>query len=138
LSKRCFAMCAALIRDNPGAYVASVVRALGRFMLAPNCRGTDWLPPRGALLARVWDVHEAAFIGAKLALFALAPLAFVRKIGSPLLRFLVAIVVVGALWQALLELGENARSSFPLQPWAACAVVVLGHRLLGLRRERAR
>ena len=127
LSKRLFAMCVALIVQNPGAYLASVVRAFGRFWLAPNCRASTWLFPSGPMLARLWDLQEAIFIGSKLALLALAPLALWRRFASCFTRVVVAVVLGGAVFQAILELGENDRYSVPLQPWAACAALLLAH-----------
>ncbi len=124
LSKRCLSMCLALIVDDPGAYLASVGRALGRFMLAPNYRGGSWLPPSGPVLARTWDVQEAIFITSKFALLLLAPLAFKRGT-TRFAQLVVGMVVGGAVFQALLELGENDRYSVPLQPWAVCGVALL-------------
>jgi hypothetical protein len=126
LSKRCLAMCLGLIVDHPGHYAASVARALGRFMLAPNYRAMPWLPP-GRWLARVWDAQEAVFIGSKAAFVLVCPLAF-RKDAPRFAKLLVGVVLAGAVFQALLELGENDRYSVPLQPWAACAAVLLVQR----------
>jgi hypothetical protein len=135
LSRRCAKMSMALIVACPGRYLASVADAAGRFMLAPNCRGGPWLPPHGPLLAAVWDLQEAAFIGAKVALVALAPFAYRRV--SPVVRLMIAVVVVGALFQALLEVGENDRYSVPLQPWAASAAFALGWSLTAKWRTSA-
>ncbi len=122
LSRRCGSMSLALIVACPGRYLASVVEAVGRFALAPNCRGGAWLPPHGPLLTAAWDLQEAVFIGSKVALVALAP--FARRAGA-FARLVVAVVLVGAVFQALLEVGENDRYSVPLQPWAVCAVVAI-------------
>ena len=136
LSKRCLAMSLGLIADEPGRYAASVVRALGRFMLAPNYRAMTWLPPTGPLLARMWDAQEAVFIAVKVAFVLVCPLAL-RKDAPRFARLVVAVLLAGAILQAFLELGENDRYSVPLEPWAACSVVLLAHAWLVRRRARA-
>jgi hypothetical protein len=129
LSKRCLAMSLDLIVHNPWSYAKGVAQAYGRFLFAPNCRNASWLPPRGPLLSGVWDVQEAFFIAPKMALHALMPLAVWRRSGSSFTRVVTWTVLGGGVFQALVELGENDRYSVPLQPWAACAVILLASNL---------
>ena len=145
LSRTLTAMSLTMFGQHPDLYLRSVFAAWLKFWERPIYWVPDKIHPPGVklLLGVGWWLQDKLYFGLYL-LFGLIVLSRLygllrhRRPDPPFNLFLIALILISSLVQAMLEFGENGRYAIPFVPLIVYVVLASGWvSLSGFKAERS-